>query len=355
MVKRVNFGTKSAITAFFTHTPTEVTIPLDNTIQVCDASNGEYDLIVDGLLLNTPLTTHQPAGDPPGREKGTAKFQAIIKTDGISSMIKGNSCHTGVNPTFGTQNPDALIGALTFNKIAAGGTIGYKPTFSFNWRANAPATDEAIPVITVPFTITDPLKAPLGCTNTSADNSFCVSPTNARTFAEFPEINSKTRDAYAQVYRYSLFIHNFGGPSGEAELKGNDLAVALGNGFGLAWNNHDGGTRHEQSSTLAHELLHTVNYLHGGPNTLINDITKLKQLDSAKNCKPYPGVDKYNRQIPDIYLTLLTADRTTDLPTGGIHDDVHATSEWKLEYSDGTHGSSARDVILDPGHITAIG
>lgn len=95
------------------------------------------------------------------------------------------------------------------------------------------------------------------------------------------------------AYRYAMFIHDrtpTPGSSGRAEIGGNDFLVSLG---GSNWPTdamgHNVGSRTDQSSTLMHELGHTLGLLHGGSEGI--------------NCKPnYLSVMNYQFQpalIPD--------------------------------------------------------
>jgi len=113
--------------------------------------------------------------------------------------------------------------------------------------------------------------------------------------------------AKALITHYALFAKNIGadstqcGPSGEAELNGNDLIVSLGCGF-----TGPAGSAQEIRGTLMHELGHNFGLLHGGGD--------------ADNCKPNEiSVMNYARQVPWTYLSATT--------TSG------APAEWVLTYS----------------------
>src|SRR6185503_2046898 len=81
--------------------------------------------------------------------------------------------------------------------------------------------------------------------------------------------NVKLRDGKAQAFHYALFANSIGacGPSGIAELPGNDLIVSLGCGFNGVSDGFGGvqGTQKEQEGTLMHELGHNLSLDHGGP------------------------------------------------------------------------------------------
>ena len=187
----------------------------------------------------------------------------------------------------------------------------------------------------------------MGCTTSSAALSFC---NPGITKAEYPTIDSRMKtEAYSQVYRYNENVHSFGGPSGEAEKRGNDYITALA-GFGTAWNGHPGGTRHEQSGTHAHELLHLFGEFHGGPEWFIHNPLKTPLADALVNCKVYPGVDKYSGQLPNTYLTASLVDPSNP------QSDVLPTSDWQLTYSDGSHGINPFEQfpLFDPTGVGAL-
>jgi hypothetical protein len=107
----------------------------------------------------------------------------------------------------------------------------------------------------------------------STNDFFSVKQNRFGTLAEHGIIllanNAKLKEGKAQVYHYGLFIHSIGacGPSGIAELPGNDFIVSLGCGFHGASDGFGGtqGTLEEQKGTLMHELGHNLNLDHGGP------------------------------------------------------------------------------------------
>jgi len=71
-------------------------------------------------------------------------------------------------------------------------------------------------------------------------------------------------EAKKLVYRYCLFAHSIGGPSGTTEnspffLGGNDFMVTLGVGF-----LPPGGTEEKKAATFMHELGHSLGLKHGG-------------------------------------------------------------------------------------------
>ena len=137
---------------------------------------------------------------------------------------------------------------------------------------------------------------------------------------ESPLFKSKLIEAKAQFWHYFLYIHSIGpcGPSGQAELNGNDGILSLGcdwtddellpdgvtplglvNGFASTV-----GNTNEQAGTLAHELGHNLGLDHGGPV----EIGGINNPDSPFNCKPnYISVMSYTRQLESPWLTGDTA------------------------------------------------
>ena len=115
-----------------------------------------------------------------------------------------------------------------------------------------------------------------------------------------PTASSTLLDAKAQAYRYILFTHSIGGQSGQAELRGNDGIVALGDGFSGTVAGHTGtvGTIDEQSGTLLHELGHMLNLNHGGPRYLLSD-PNTSLVATVENCVPFHNsVMSYTGQFP---------------------------------------------------------
>jgi len=305
MIKYVNYGTKNLISPGLSISSSTAKSTQVNQVQVVDAAAGEYNLIISGLTITTP---EDPRTSPNDKMKGTFHTKVTVQTENLGgkspTFAKGNSGVCTSNNPCVTDTAELEYGGETtdgFSRVSTGRVV--KVTMVFN--AQEQLIGFPVAPITVPFTISNPAKHPLGCDNDppSAALSFC---NPGITKAEYPNIDSKMKtEAYSQVYRYNENVHSFGGPSGEAELRGNDYITALG-GFGIAWNGHQGGTRHEQSGTQAHELLHLFGGLHGGPEWLIYDTFQEPLADTVENCKPYPGVDKYSGQLGGTYLTLLT-------------------------------------------------
>ncbi len=154
--------------------------------------------------------------------------------------------------------------------------------------------------------------------------------------------------ARANAVHYGLFVDSIGtcGPSGLAEIMGNDFVVSLGCGFA-----DPNGSRKQQAGTLMHELGHNLNLDHGGPRYLqTTGFPSVPSADYLMNCKAnYPSVMTYSRQFSTYY------DDTTWNPTG---------ISWPLSYSDagypmldednlnenaGLTGMSANSIVYDNG------
>jgi len=256
------------------------------------------------------------------RTKGQIFLKLTMSTTGGSGITWGSTSQ---------GNCGLTVVVCSQDKITTKQLNGKRINIRVNYFAKDPVTDFVIDTITIPFTV----------------NNAGATPAFAFINQEFPKITGNLKDLYAQNYRYSEWVHSIGGASGEAELRGNDLVLAL-NGFGQAFNNHPGGTRHQQAGTWAHELLHTINFLHGGPKYLISDASQTTLGDTAKNCKPYPGVDKYTRQLPNLYLDLAL------VTPGNDYSDVISSSEWQLEYTDGTHGINLQEATTETAHFNAL-
>jgi hypothetical protein len=106
--------------------------------------------------------------------------------------------------------------------------------------------------------------------------------------------------ARSMAVHYGLFADSIGpcGPSGVAELPGNDFVVSLGCGF-----TGPNGSRQEQAGTMMHELGHNLNLDHGGPRYLQQSgFPAVPSVDYLMNCKAnYPSVMTYSRQFPVFY------------------------------------------------------
>lgn len=143
-------------------------------------------------------------------------------------------------------------------------------------------------------------------------------------------ITNSLLDAKAQVYHYALWVDSIGpaGPSGVAEVNGNDLIVSLGQGF-----TNPNGSLDEQKGTFMHELGHNLNLDHGGPRYLQNG-TNVDPVQYSMNCKPnYISVMTYSLQFP-IYLTSRPLDFSSDSLSRVLNEnDVDESSGLKSSSS----------------------
>jgi hypothetical protein len=133
------------------------------------------------------------------------------------------------------------------------------------------------------------------------------------------------------VYHYGIFADSIGapcGPSGIAEVRGNDFIVSLGCGF-----TEPAGSINEQAGTFMHELGHNLNLDHGGARSTNPPVSS---TDYSMNCKPnYLSVMNYARQVP---IT----------PTSAIWDGNPATGlKSFLDYSAHGYNSAPGWSILD--------
>ncbi|MGH9910049.1 MAG: hypothetical protein ACRD32_05365, partial [Nitrososphaerales archaeon] len=139
-----------------------------------------------------------------------------------------------------------------------------------------------------------------------------------------PVIFTEKQLAKLKVYRYFFLGHSIGGPSGRAEIWGNDAIIAL--GAYTQVNGHGVGTTEEQAGTFMHELGHTLNLDHGGARWLQpTDVVNPQVLgQSSINCKPnYISIMGYHRQLPGSYLNQAA---------------VGGAGGWNLNYSNGQIG-----------------
>jgi hypothetical protein len=135
--------------------------------------------------------------------------------------------------------------------------------------------------------------------------------------------------AKAQVYHYGLFVKNINtgtntacGPSGQAELHGNDFIVSLGCTTGAAGTTF-ANSHQERIGTLMHELGHNLGLRHGGGDD--------------DNCKPnLISVMNYARQFPWGSLAATTANgaRTEWAPTYS-REALDPLNENSMQESDG--------------------
>ena len=144
-----------------------------------------------------------------------------------------------------------------------------------------------------------------------------------------PIIFTEKQLAKLKVYRYVFFATSIGGPSGRAEIWGNDAIIALGAYAGGV------GTQDDQAGTFMHELGHLLNLDHGGarwaqPQPNVNPPVLAQ---SSINCKPnYISLMSYSRQLPGSYLNQGT---------------VGGAGGWQLDYSSGKLGNLVETALKE--------
>ena len=154
--------------------------------------------------------------------------------------------------------------------------------------------------VTVPASTTSPTTGSLGEISIPLLTDSAI--TNVVSNIDSPTTSSTLLQAKAQAYRYVLFAHSIGGASGQAELRGNDAVIALGEGFDNNVDDtiHPGseGSLFQVEGTYMHELGHLLNLKHGGPTYLLSaPTTTLARAD--QNCVPIQrSVMSYTQQFP---------------------------------------------------------
>jgi hypothetical protein len=229
---------------------------------------------------------------------GTINLKMIITLSGSPTSISQSSAScTG-------QASELTLSPIT-STITNGGTSSQKKiTTKIQFSTNGPITNGSIGTCTVNLTIG-------GQTVSSVANEN-VSPVI---------LTEKQIAKLKGGYRYVFFGESIGGPTGRAEVWGNDAIIAL-----SAYTNGV-GSQDEQAGTFMHELGHLLNLDHGGarwlqPNTQVNPAV-LGQ--SSINCKPnYISVLPYHRQLPGTYLNQAS---------------VGGAGGWQLDYSSGLLGN----------------
>ena len=248
-----------------------------------------------GLSITTPDdSTTSPINSVQGTIILKMKLTLLASPSAISA---GAAISAGDTSTLNIDDTK-----ITSTVTSSSGTVKILTT-KIPFKTTGKVTGGAVGDITIPLTIT-------GTTVLS------VAPENVS-----PVIFTTKQQAMAQVVRYALFAHGMGGPSGRAELRGNDMVIAL--GAYTQVNGHGVGSEDEQAGTFMHELGHLLNLDHGGYRwaqpAASDNPTVLGQ--SLKNCKPnYISVMSYSRQLPGSYLNQAVA--------GGA-------GGWILDYSNG--------------------
>jgi uncharacterized repeat protein (TIGR01451 family) len=145
-------------------------------------------------------------------------------------------------------------------------------------------------------------------------------------------------EAKRRVFRYAIFGKELVAtgadqhPSGQAELGGNDLFIALGDSWLQTVDQLIPGHLKElQEATFMHELGHTLGLTHGG----VRD-----QGDEEYNCKPnYFSIMNYLYQFRSFDPTR---------PLDYSPKAAHTLSETNLIESEGVGGPKDRKVLFDP-------
>jgi hypothetical protein len=136
---------------------------------------------------------------------------------------------------------------------------------------------------------------------------------------------SQTLTLKRQVFHYAVFGHSIssGGPSGGAEVGGQDIFITLGEWAAGT------GTQSQQEGTFMHELGHNLNLNHGG--------------DDNNNCKPnYLSVVNYAFQF-----NTLVSNRPLDYSRSDLPDLV----EGNLNESTGVSGAPT---VYGPPTVTNV-
>ncbi len=279
----------------------------DPTRQLFNCASGIFR--ERGITVTTPAFAYDSTGTPlavgPYKTQGNLFIEVTLVTDGPTTV------------TSGASNMNNIAG---FTKLAS-----VQSTVS-------PTLDPTVHKlnIKVPFVAAD--AATYALSDVLAVLSFnppaCVvlASTDVETHAY-----SSLGDAKKNAVRHLLFAHGMGGPSGFSELRGNNAAIFLGEGFGRNIDFAD-GTPHigtvggvaEQDAAIAHEIGHMVNLRHGGPGYLITDPTQTPIADADINCKfPYLSIMSYSRTYPFSYVN--AASWSLDYSHGtfpGVHDET---------------------------------
>ncbi len=253
-------------------------------------------VIFSGLTISTP-TDPAISDKTQGTIIANAKvtFASGTPTVGTITLGADSASILGIS----TSGSTPITASLSPTAVATEQTLKIKIPFS----TSGLAIGAAVGTITVNFVSSPSISLAIadGCT---------------------PTISTTRLDARAQVYHYGIFAHTLAGrSSGQAEARGNDLVISLGEGWGEAGDDptHAGtiGSTKQQAGTLMHELGHNLNLGHGGPFYLQSDALETPIAEANVNCKPnLPSVMTYARQTPD-YL-------------GQI--------DWRLDYSSGIFG-----------------
>ena len=288
--------------------------------QVNDIANPMVDLQslleISGIQLttpNTPLTS--------GETEAIVKLKFVVDHDTDSNLLGNPGSQANLVGSPFTLNLDN----------AAISTLGNPLDTSENFLG------VTVPLVTVtPQTGTDvgtiqvPLISSKIITNVTPDGD--------------PKVTSTLLNAKAQAVRYALFAHSIGGSSGQSELRGNDLIVALGVGFEENNAGHAGteGSDDEVSGTYLHEIGHILNLRHAAPDYL-QDAKTTTIATADQNCVPIQkSIMSYTGQLPT-YLGLDWALRFNEVGRTNSGDTPVTLNENTLDEDAG--------ILIGPGPV----
>jgi hypothetical protein len=246
-------------------------------LKLSDSLVGTNTLIsLSGLSLQTP-----PNSDTSDATQGNV----IIKT-----KVK-----TGTNPSTLSHDPSSTA---TISGASNSFTFG-KPIIT---TAQTFDPTENILKVTIPYSTTTEVNpgATLGTITIPLQSSAAVTSVTATPGS--PVASSTLLEAKAQAVRYILSTHSIGSSSGQAELRGNDAILSLGEGFGgapIAGHTGSTGSDDEIAGTMLHEIGHLLNLQHAGPRYELSNPT-VTLASSAQNCVPiHNSVMSYSGQLPN--------------------------------------------------------
>ena len=259
---------------------------------------------------------------------------AALTLNGANLLLSspGGGAYDSSNKVYGTvylktrvglsAAPTGTITQSSFSCSGSGSGLTVTDASIVNPPSNGPTSKEKIITTKIKFQTTGQItNIPLGsCT---VNLSIPGSPTISSVVNEnvSPVIFTEKQLAKLKVYRYVLFVHSIGGPSGRSEIWGNDAVIALGDYTNVG--GHAVGSKEEQAGTFMHELGHMLNLDHGGARwAQPTDLASPQVLgQSAINCKPnYVSLLSYSRQLPNSYLNQAS---------------VGGNGGWQLDYSSG--------------------
>jgi len=322
----------------------ERTRTTDGSFMITAGPSDSYTLTLSGFDVTTPQRTNPTTLTD---ENTIANLQIRFIAD-FGAFVDVN---------FGTPVYSGTDADITIDKTKLKGIIDLGDitnqilNIKIKFGTDGKVTSAPIGTVTIPFTLTDPL--------TDLPLSTTLSLTKE---GGTPRIVSQLIAAKAQVWHYFIWSHSLGdsvncGPSGAAEIRGNDGILAL----GCNWNplfletgfteTDPGqiatvGSDIEQSGTFAHELGHNLGLHHGGVE-IFPDGTG--NNDATINCKPdYVSVMSYSRQLDNYLLGAWDLDYSK-----GFVDSI---TEASLVESAGLGTSSGTPTIVygSPGGTTAF-